>query len=443
MPQSTAQQRRSKTDWYLMGNQRSLSGFEREEFFDDSDVGFDELLEFSMLGVDVVLYQYALDEDTAIHTKAIVQGNSPNSPQAFDHRQIISRRGTLKAGAYVKYQDSYWLIYEVPGDNQIYEKAVMRQCNYLLRWVNMHGVVVERWAHWREGMQNLSGILGIDGNRYMITPHTRSIIFLPKDSETENIRRGQRFIVDDYNSAQHNAPLVFSITRANRVQKSQGDEYACYHFMLDEDTFNPATDNAELMIADYFTAINTLEIITPTNLEIKIGQGAYIQFIAKSSGTVTKDSVYFESDNTEIATVTEDGQIQAIALGDAKIKVTFYHVAKEITVRVTEINKVFQDTAKISFNGELILRIGGTKTFKANFFDGSGKPMADTPVWSVVISGTDTVPDFITVEKQANGAVQLKCNNDIRLLGRSIDLRLTGASGMVVDVVQFTIESLT
>jgi len=208
-----------------MGKQRSLSGFERSEFSDDAEISFSEMLEESPLGINVVLYQNGnLDEDTAIHTLAVVQGNSSNSPQAYDMRQILSRRGTLRVGNYVRYQNSYWLIFEIPGDNQFYEKAVIRQCNYLLRWVNPQGTIVERHSHFREGFQNLSGTTGLDANKYLITPNARSILFLPKDSETDKIYRNQRFIIDDYNNRISRKSVTRFLTKGQTAPQCHVEE---------------------------------------------------------------------------------------------------------------------------------------------------------------------------------------------------------------------------
>lgn len=417
-----------------------MSGFERDEFINDAENAFAEVLEDSFQGQPVILFRNGnLDESAAIHTKAIIDGNTQSNMSAYEHRWIMSYTDSLKVGNYVKFRDDYYIISEVPGNNQIYDKAPMLLCNHKLRWTNENGEIIERYAVYRDHTRHLPGE---HANRYIKEGDMRLMIGLPKDSETIKLSRGKRFIVDDYDRAQVvRAPVVLQITKYNAIQR--GDENGAYFdFTMMETPYNDDTDNRELMIADYFPTVYGLEIITPTNLEIENGQNAQIQFAAKLNDREAREHVHFMVDDEKVAHIADDGTIQGLTVGETQVRVVFFQEERVINVRVVKSSRVFQDTARISFKGSPTLRVGGTKIFHVAFFDSSGNPTGDTPFWSVVDS-SGSAAEFITLENQQDGSVRVRCKNDIRLMGKELTIRTTSASGMVSDSTQITLIGLT
>ena len=54
-------------------------------------------------------------------------------------------------GGIVEWMDERWLITELDANSEIYTRAKMQQCNYLLRWVNTSGDIIERWCIVEDG----------------------------------------------------------------------------------------------------------------------------------------------------------------------------------------------------------------------------------------------------------------------------------------------------
>lgn len=52
----------------------------------------------------------------------------------------------IRHGATVEWMENKWLVIEKDANNEVYTRAKMQQCNYLLRWVNPEGRIVERWS---------------------------------------------------------------------------------------------------------------------------------------------------------------------------------------------------------------------------------------------------------------------------------------------------------
>lgn len=70
-------------------------------------------------------------------------------------KTVISMPGEdIRHGAYVKWSDYTWLVIERDANNELYTRAIMQQCNYLLRWVavvNDQPHIFEQWCIVEDG----------------------------------------------------------------------------------------------------------------------------------------------------------------------------------------------------------------------------------------------------------------------------------------------------
>lgn len=58
----------------------------------------------------------------------------------------------VDCGGLVEWMDNHWLITEKDANNELYTRAKMEQCNYLLRWVDPESKqVIERWCIIEDG----------------------------------------------------------------------------------------------------------------------------------------------------------------------------------------------------------------------------------------------------------------------------------------------------
>lgn len=70
----------------------------------------------------------------------------------LDTKTICSMPGEeLRHGALVYWMGQYWLIIEKDYNTEVYTKAKMQQCNYLLRWVDDENNIIERWCIIEDG----------------------------------------------------------------------------------------------------------------------------------------------------------------------------------------------------------------------------------------------------------------------------------------------------
>lgn len=163
----------------------------------------------------------------------------------YDIKKIFSMPNEkLPHGKLIWWMDSYWLVTDIDYHNEYLSEGLMRQCNYVIKWINDEGEVVNRWAIVEDGTKYL---IGEKNNQMMAIGDARVAMTVGKDEETKNLKRGQRFLLDDLDS---NEVLAYQITKPNRLYRIYNGKGA-YRFILNEVQSTDA-DNKELRIADYY-----------------------------------------------------------------------------------------------------------------------------------------------------------------------------------------------
>lgn len=150
----------------------------------------------------------------------------------------------LEHGGVVDFADSKWLITEIDANDEVYASGIMRRCNYLLKWLNREGKVIEKWCVVEDGTKYLIGEKAED---MMSIGDARIAITISKDDDTIELRRGMRFLVDDMDSS---AVLAYQITKPNKLFNIY-DGKGVFRFILNEVNLTD-DDNVEQRIADFY-----------------------------------------------------------------------------------------------------------------------------------------------------------------------------------------------
>lgn len=152
----------------------------------------------------------------------------------------------IRHGAYIDWMNHKWLVTERDANSEIYTKCIMLQCNYLLRWINDSGEIIERWSVVEDGTRYLTGEFS-DSFLVATKGDSRIAVTLPKDLETLALDRDARFIIDDYSSPH---PLAYRLTKPFKLGGSYDENGVVIFVMTECNTEND--DNIELHIADYY-----------------------------------------------------------------------------------------------------------------------------------------------------------------------------------------------
>lgn len=237
-------------EWYLIKPQPTInSGFEEDEFTDYAQDGFDELLTETQLGKDIVFCKGDFDGknfEIEVNGKGIVQSETPDTYTQGNKRQLLTRIGEIDSYKYIKYDSKIWLIMTEPSNNCIYEKCVLHQCNYTLKWQNSNKkiiycpAVIENASQYNTGEEkDRSGVITLGYNQLMV--------YVSTDENTVAIDRTLRLFID-YNKKN---PLVYRVTRIDTVTYSYAENRVMC-FVATEEQYNSTTDSIENWLCDYF-----------------------------------------------------------------------------------------------------------------------------------------------------------------------------------------------
>lgn len=184
---------------------------------------------------------------------------------------------TFNAGQYVEWADTMWLIVSCDWDKEVYTYGKMQQCNWLMKWQNADGEIIERWAVVNPASKYSNG----EKSAVVITiPSNNYIVYLPNDSETLALPVDKRIFVD-FNVT---SPKCYEITRIDTVTMSYDgtplpryDGKGCVLLVLTECLYNSDTDRIDLMLCDYINPESLLQPSSPIEItysgssEIRIG----------------------------------------------------------------------------------------------------------------------------------------------------------------------------
>ena len=230
-------------EWYLIGNNTKpnmIGGYDNDGFLDCKDDAFYEVLETDIADT-VIVYNYDLSESKEI--RGIIEGNTADTQLKSMERSILVPIGTLHSGDYVFFEDEYWIVDGRPGNNKIYEKATLKECQYKLRWQKDDGTIVERFANLTSSSKY---DVGENRNNTIILTSNNYLIIMPNDKDSMTID-GKRVFIDLSDIPEK----VFKITRNDDVLYNHHTHGGTLNLIADKTELNKEKDNQELWLCDY------------------------------------------------------------------------------------------------------------------------------------------------------------------------------------------------
>lgn len=192
----------------------------------------------------------------------------------LDEKFIYSMPGEdIVPGGIVQWMNCYWLVTEKDYANEVYTRAKLIQCNYLLKWVDDADIIHEQWSVVEDGTKYLTGTYE-DRDFFVTRGDSRLGLILSKNEHTSKMKRGDRFLIDD---AESEVMLAYELTKPFKLSGVYNSE-GVFKFVLQE-VNTTDDDNQELGIADYY------------------------KHFPKIAGEVTPDNVIDPENNT-----TDDGR---------------------------------------------------------------------------------------------------------------------------------------
>lgn len=153
--------------------------------------------------------------------------------------------GEINIGDYVDWAGSHWIVETCDFDGEIYRDGKMNQCNYLLKWQNEHGRIIERWAFIQSASKYNDGT---DGNNVVTLGSDQLSVMIPVDRESLKLRKQMevKFFIDNNKED----PTTYELTgTGNVVDTFNGHGVTAW--IVKECAYTPSEDDLKFGVCNY------------------------------------------------------------------------------------------------------------------------------------------------------------------------------------------------
>ena len=239
--------------WDTYANRITVRGKSvREDNLEREKLRIRYLIEDSLSYHSVCVYEKSIidtnekDEEINVIKQDVAIINSDN----LDEKYLYTLPDeTIYPGDLVQWMDNYWIVTEKDANVEIYTRAKLKQCNYILKWVEMIDdvpTIMEQWCYVEDGTKYMTGEL--EDRHFIVTRgDARIAITIGRNPHTAKFNRKSRFLVDDPMSEYM---LSFDLSKPLKAGHTYNDR-GIYQFVLSESN-SSVLDNMELGIADYY-----------------------------------------------------------------------------------------------------------------------------------------------------------------------------------------------
>lgn len=204
------------------------------------------------------------------------------------------RNHDIGVGSYVYMEDEdgewkWWMMLGL-DERPAFRQYHIAECNWKFGWVS-DGKIYYHLGILRNG----SATREVDENSYTSVVNGNAIAWMSTNADTQLIDHNQRFLISDYG---RKTPLCFGV--GNIVDTMP---IGITKFVLSQQTFDPTHDNADLMLANYYTS--NVEPTEP-DIEQEIYGTASITFsgtkpTVKVGGSYKTFTPVFSNEGTTVA----------------------------------------------------------------------------------------------------------------------------------------------
>ncbi len=154
---------------------------------------------------------------------------------------------TFNIGDIIYFNTLHWLVTDINFGDSLNRSGTMVRCNRQIQWQNPHtGAIVSRWC-----LATKPYTSNIEDGEVVANSNREYKIQIGMDEETILVGLNRRFLLEKIDNEPKAYEVVSVDTITNRYEDAGGGFLV---WNLSQHEYNPATDNADLMIADYVIA---------------------------------------------------------------------------------------------------------------------------------------------------------------------------------------------
>lgn len=159
----------------------------------------------------------------------------------------------INIGDYVEWANSWWLVTTCDYDDELYRNGELKQCNYLLKWQNELGEIIERQAvvlsasKYNDGLAE-SNVISLGSDKLSIN--------IPLDAEALKLKKSmaKKFFIDNNKED----PTVYLLANTGNVTDTYNG-HGITHWIVEECAYTASEDDLKYGVCDYISPTTTPE----------------------------------------------------------------------------------------------------------------------------------------------------------------------------------------
>ena len=151
----------------------------------------------------------------------------------------------INVGDYIEWANSFWIVTTCDSDDEIYKDGKLEQCNYLLKWQNELGEIIERWSIIKSASKYNDGT---DANAVLSLGSDQLSIIIPIDEESIKLKKsmGKKFFID----GNKEDPTAYELTGTGNVPDTYNG-HGITSWIVKECAYTASEDDLRYGVCNY------------------------------------------------------------------------------------------------------------------------------------------------------------------------------------------------
>lgn len=154
----------------------------------------------------------------------------------------------INIGDYIEWANSWWLVTTCDYDDELYRNGKLQQCNYLLKWQNELGEIIERHAvilsasKYNDGLAE-SNVISLGSDKLSIN--------IPLDAEALKLKKSmaKKFFIDNNKED----PTAYLLANTGNVADTYNG-HGITHWIVEECAYTASEDDLKYGVCDYISS---------------------------------------------------------------------------------------------------------------------------------------------------------------------------------------------
>lgn len=153
----------------------------------------------------------------------------------------------INIGDYIEWANSWWLVTTCDYDDELYRNGKLQQCNYLLKWQNELGEIIERHAVILSASKYNDGL--VETNVISLGSDKLSIN-IPLDAEALKLKKSmaKKFFIDNNKED----PTAYLLANTGNVADTYNG-HGITHWIVEECAYTASEDDLKYGVCDYIS----------------------------------------------------------------------------------------------------------------------------------------------------------------------------------------------